>query len=69
MFFNSINSFCSYEGGRVRQTGDTKSSCAVAIKKAQDSDNGEWQCHVSSVETNDRDLAFTACIDVTVTGK
>ena len=66
MFSNSINSFCSYEGGRVRQTGDTKSSCAIAIKEAQDSDNGKWQCQVSRKDANNDFVAYTADIDVTV---
>ena len=62
-------SFCSYEGGRVAQKGDGTSTCAVAINKAQDSDNGKWQCQISTMDANNNAVASTADVDVTVAGK
>jgi len=56
----------SYEGGRVAQKGDGTSTCAVAINKAQDSDNGKWQCQISTMDANNNAVASTADVDVTV---
>jgi len=56
----------SYEGGRVAQKGDGLTTCAVAINKAQDSDNGKWQCQVSAVDANNNAIASSADVDVTV---
>ena len=61
--------YCSYEGGRVAQKGDGKFTCAVAINKAMDSDNGKWQCRISTMDANNNAVVFTADVDVTVTGK
>ena len=61
--------FYSYEGGRVAQKGDGTSTCAVAINKAQDSDNGKWQCQISTMDANNNAVASTADVDVTVAGK
>ena len=63
-----ISSFCSYEGGRVEKKGNGTSTCAVAINKAQDSDNGKWQCQISTMDANNNAVASTADVDVTVAG-
>ena len=60
--------FFSYEGGRVAQKGDGTSTCAVAINKAQDSDNGKWQCQISTMDANNNAVASTADVDVTFAG-
>ena len=58
--------FFSYEGGRVAQKGDGTSTCAVAINKAQDSDNGKWQCQISTIDDNNNAVASTADVNVLV---
>ena len=61
--------FFSYEGGRVAQKGDGQSTCAVAISKAQDSDNGKWTCQVSVTDATSNAVTASADVDVTVAGK
>jgi len=56
----------SYEGGRVAQKGDGQSTCAVAISKAQDSDNGKWTCQVSVTDATSNAVTASADVDVTV---
>jgi len=56
----------SYEDGRVAQKGDGQSTCAVAISKAQDSDNGKWTCQVSVMDATNNAVTSSADVDVTV---
>ena len=58
----------SYEDGRVAQKGDGQSTCAVAISKAQDSDNGKWTCQVSVMDATNNAVTSSADVDVTVAG-
>ena len=59
----------SYENGRVAQHGDGTSTCAVAINKAKDGDNGKWTCQISTMDANNNAVSSTADVDVTVAGK
>ena len=68
MRFHSFRIFFSYEEGRVAQKGDGTSTCAVAINKAQDSDNGKWQCQISTMDANNNAVAYSADANVTVAG-
>lgn len=56
----------SYENGRVAQHGDGTSTCAVAINKAKDGDNGKWTCQISTMDANNNAVSSTADVDVTV---
>jgi len=56
----------AYENGRVAQQGDGQSTCAVAINKAQDSDNGKWKCQISVMDATNNAVQSTADVDVTV---
>ena len=56
----------TYEGGRVKQKGDGQSTCAVAINKAQDTDNGKWECQISTMDDNNNAVATTANVNVLV---
>ena len=64
-FFISFFDF-SYEGGRVTSG---QSTCAVAINKTQDSDNGKWTCQISTMDARNNAILYTADVDVTVAGK
>ena len=56
----------TYEGGRVKEKGDGQFTCAVAISKAEDKDNGKWQCQISTMDANNNAVASTADVDVLV---
>lgn len=37
----------NYERGRIKQTGDFKKQCAIAVSKAKGTDKGKWTCTVA----------------------
>ena len=59
----------SYENGRVSQTGDGQSTCAVAIKKPRDTDNGKWTCQITTADAGNNIVSATSDIEVTISGK
>ena len=58
-----------YEGGRIQKKGADESTCAVAISKAQKTDNGRWQCHVSTMDTYKNNVITKTDIDIHVVGR
>ena len=60
--------FIRYEEGRISQTGNAQSSCAISIKNGLETDNGTWICQISVVDKYTHVQSLKAHIDVVVTG-
>ena len=57
-----------YDEGRISQTGNAQSTCAVSIKRGLQADNGTWTCEIAVLDRNHKVQSLKANIDVVVTG-
>ena len=52
--------------GKLKQIGNSKRQCAIAVNNAEDVDNGAWKCQITYIKQNGDGVAVSRSVDVKV---